>query len=82
MSKATWEEWMDIDLKSQELLAIEMKKHLDSIGKKVKVNKTEKQAYTDAYNNGYENAMVDVKNTLDYINYQLAKINAFEKELG
>ena len=40
------------------------------------MNKTEKQAYKDAYLNGYDNAMSDVQNTLDYINYQLAKIEA------
>lgn len=43
------------------------------------MNKTEKQAYKDAYLNGYDNAMSDVSNTLDYINYQLAKINAAQE---
>ena len=55
-------------------------------------NKTERMHYIDGYQNGYENALSDVDNTLDYINHQLAFINewkekhstiqAIEKELG
>ena len=43
-------------------------------------HKTEKQAYADAYTNGYENALSDVENTLDYINYQLAFIKQWEED--
>ena len=43
-------------------------------------NKTEHMQYTDGYQNGYENALSDVDNTLDYINHQLAFIKQWEEK--
>ena len=44
--------------------------------------KTEQQAFKEAFQNGYEIAMSDVQNTLDYINYRLAEIRDFDKKNG
>ena len=43
-------------------------------------NKTEHMQYIDGYQNGYENALSDVDNTLDYINHQLAFIKQWEEK--
>ena len=36
--------------------------------------------YMDGYQNGYENALSDVDNTLDYIKHQLAFIKQWEEK--